>query len=134
MPLSKRRAERLRRGRFHDLDANDAVLQWFDINLLTGLTTAEVAFLKRTFLRRHVYEHKGGVVDHAYLDASGDASVRLNQHISESVEDVHRMISGLNRMAQRLHDGFHELLPPLDGPIRAYAASLARQKAYSEGR
>ncbi|GGI91746.1 hypothetical protein GCM10007973_29990 [Polymorphobacter multimanifer] len=134
VPLSKRRAERLQRGRCHDLDATLDVLQWFDINLITGLATGEVAFLKRMFLRRHVCEHKGGEVDQAYLDASGDTSVRLKQHICESMEDVHRLISGLDRMAQRLHDGFHELLPPLERPIRAYAERLARQKAYGEGR
>ena len=127
VPLSKRRAERLHRGRFHDLEETDDVLQWFDINVLTGLEPGEVAFLKRMFLRRHVYEHKGGEVDQAYLEASRDTSVRLKQHISESVEDVHRLISGLDRIAQRLHDGFHELLPPLEGPIRAYAERLARQ-------
>lgn len=129
VPMSKRRAERLQRGRFHDLDATNDVLGWFDIDLLSSLASGEVEFLKRMFLRRHVYEHKGGEVDQAYLDASGDVSVRLKQHISESVEDVHRLISSLNRMAQRLHDGFHELLPPLDAPIRAYADRLAREKA-----
>jgi hypothetical protein len=134
VPLSKRRSERLQRGRFHDLGAIDDVLQWFDINVLTGLAAGEVTFFKRMFLRRHIYEHKGGEVDQAYLDASGDTSVRLKQHISERVEDVHRLISGLDRMAQRLHDGFHELLQPLEGPIRAYAERLTRQKAYSEGR
>jgi hypothetical protein len=130
VPLSKRRGERLQRGRFHDLDATNEVLQWFDISVLTGLAVSEVTFLKRMFLRRHIYEHKGGEVDQAYLDASGDTSVRLKQHISESVEDVHRLIGGLDRMAQRLHDGFHELLQPLEGPIRAYAERLARQRAY----
>lgn len=134
VPLSKRRGERLQRGRFHDLGAIDDVLQWFDINVLMGLASGEITFLRRMFLRRHIYEHKGGEVDQAYLDASGDTSVRLKQHISESLEDIHRLINGLDRMAQRLHDGFHELLQPLEGPIRAYEERLAHQKAYSSRR
>lgn len=132
VPLSKRRRERLQRGRFHDLGAIDEVMQWFDINLLNGLAPGEVAFLKRMFLRRHVYEHAGGEVDQAYLDASGDKSVRLKQHISESVEDVQRLISGLDRMAQRLHAGFHELVPLIDEPITAYAERVAERKAFEE--
>jgi len=132
VPLSKRRTGRLQRGRFHDLDATNEVLEWFDIHLLTGFSEGEVAFLKRMFLRRHIYEHKGGEVDQAYLDASADTSVRLKQHISENLEDFHRLISFLDRMAQRLHDGFHELLRPLDRPICAYADRVARQKARRE--
>jgi hypothetical protein len=70
VPLSKRRGDRLQRGRFHDLDATTDVLLWFDINLLTGLATGEAAFLKRMFLRWHIYEHKGGEVDQAYQSSA----------------------------------------------------------------
>jgi hypothetical protein len=38
------------------------------------------------FMRRHVYEHNGGEVDQQYLDASGDTTVRLKQHIRETRE------------------------------------------------
>ncbi|TCR70505.1 hypothetical protein [Bosea sp. BK604] len=126
VPLSRRRAERLRRGRFHDLEATLSVLMWFDIDLTADMAEGEKAFLRRMFLRRHVYEHNGGEVDQVYLEASGDDSVRLKQHIRERVEDLHRLLSGLNKMAQALVAGFHELFPPLSEPIDRHAEHLKR--------
>lgn len=133
VPLSNRRAERLKRGRFHDLEETTEVLKWFDIDLLAGMA-GEGEFLKRMFLRRHVYEHNGGEVDQVYLKESGDTRVRLKQHLSETVEDLHRLLGSLDRMARKLHDGFHELLPPIEAPIKAYEEELARQKKHQEGR
>ena len=132
VPLSKRRAERLGRGRFHDLIETCDMLQWFDIDLLAGISSGEERFLKRMFLRRHVYEHNGGEVDAIYLEKSGDTTVRLKQHIAESVEDIHRLLGNLDRMARNLHDGFHELLPSLEGPIEAQTEKVKR-KAFKKG-
>lgn len=93
-----------------------------------------VAFLKRIFLRRHVYEHNGAEVDQVYLEKSGDTTVRLKQHISETVESVHQLLGNLDRMVRNLQEGFHELLPPLEAPIKSYEDRLAREKRYKEGR
>lgn len=113
VPLSKRRRERLERGRFVDIaDAADT-MKWFDIDILSGLSAAEITFVKRMFLRRHVYEHNGGEVDARYLEKSGDRTVRLKQHLTESLEDLHRLLGDLDRVVANMHSGFHELLPPL---------------------
>lgn len=117
VPLSKRRAERLERGRFHDLEVIDEILSWFDIDPFKGLSGSDRAFLIRQFWRRHVYEHHGGEVDAHYLEKSGDTTVRLKQHLSETIEDMHRLLGGLDRLIRNIHEGFHELIPPLSGPI-----------------
>jgi hypothetical protein len=132
VPLSKRRAERLKRGRFHDLDAIVDILSWFDIDALNGMTPNKRDFLKRMFLRRHVYEHNGGEVDEVYLKKSGDTTVRLKQHLSETVADVHQLLGDLERIAHALHSGFHELLPPLEEPIKEHEETLARRTASPE--
>jgi len=78
------------------------------------------------FCRRHVYEHNGGEVDQRYLDASGDKSVRLKQHIHETKEAAHKLLGSLLKMARNIHNGFHEIFPPISGPIKAYEGKNAR--------
>jgi hypothetical protein len=92
----------------------------FDIDIVNGLSAADVEFAKLMFHRRHVYEHKGGEADEKYIAESGDASVRLKQALRETQESAHRTASLVSRMATNLQRGFHELLPPVEAPIRRY--------------
>jgi hypothetical protein len=131
VPLSKRRRVRLRRGRFHDLNDIVEVLSWFDIDLIKRISVQEQEFVRRMFLRRHVYEHAGGEVDQSYLDKSRDNSVRLKQRLSETVEDQHKLINLLSQMVGNLADGFHEILPPLEDPIKAHTERLERRKVHA---
>ena len=131
VPMSKRRFIRLTKQRFHDLtDVRRLFRDWFDIDVCDGMSSADEQFVVRMFLRRHVYEHNGGEVDQQYLDASGDDTVRLKQHIRETREDVHRLIGLVQKIAISLHDGFHELVPPLEGPIKAFAEKKAQIERY----
>jgi len=91
----------------------------FDIDLFQGLTEADLKFGTLMFHRRHVYEHNGGEADEKYVAATGD-SVRLKQTLRETQESVHRTANFVLRLCRNLHAGFHELLPPLDGPIKAH--------------
>ena len=110
------------------------MLGWFDINIADGIKDAEWAVIVRMFHRRHVYEHNGGEVDQKYLDDSGDASVRLKQHIREPREGVHELLSSLVKMARNLHNGFHQLIPPLQEAIAAFEAKKARMEKYGKVR
>lgn len=135
VPMTNRRASRLQSQRFHNPEELRKVLRdWFDIDVAGGIKQAEWASTVRIFHRRHVYEHNGGEVDQKYLDDSGDASVRLKQHIRETREGVHELLGNLVKMARNLHSGFHELLPPLRGPIDAFEAKKARIEKYDKGR
>jgi hypothetical protein len=131
VPMTKQRAARLTKQRFHQLsEVRDMLRGWFDIDICGGIDDGDVKFLARMFLRRHVYEHNGGEVDQVYLDASGDTTVRLKQHIRETREDVHRLVGLLQRLATNLHGGFHELFPPVEGPIKDHKEKLARMAQY----
>jgi hypothetical protein len=132
--MSKRRLNRLTKQRFHDLtDVHGLSRDWFDIDVCDGMSEADKQFVARMFLRRHLYEHNGGEVDQQYLDASGDNTVRLKQHIRETREYAHRLIGLVHKIATNLHDGFHELVPPLEGPIEAFAEKKARIERYRRG-
>jgi hypothetical protein len=117
VPLMPRRKNRFQ-GRFHDLrrtaEGFEAI---FDIRLLEGLDEETVTFAVVMFERRHVYEHKGGEADEAYIEKSGDTSVRPKQIIRETAENVHRLANVVTRLGRNLHEGLHELLPPESAPI-----------------
>jgi len=118
IPLRSRRKGRIDRMRFHDLRTTAEELKAaFDIDILDGMTPDDIAFATRMFHRRHVYEHNGGVVDQKYLDDSGDDTVRLRQTIHETQASAHRLVGCIKRMAENIHAGFHDIFPPLPGPI-----------------
>lgn len=132
VPLSERRKHRLTTQRFHDLpEVRETFGSWFDIDPCKRMKDAECEAVALMFHRRHVYEHNGGEVDQKYLDATGDKTVRLKQRIHETQEAAHNLMSSLAKMARNIHDGFHELFPPISGPIKAYEDKKARIAKYS---
>jgi hypothetical protein len=82
------------------------------------------------FFRRHVYEHNGGQVDERYLQESGDTTVRLHQMLREDAGSLHRFANSVARMARSLHEGFHQIFPPEEGPIKAFQEKKARMAAW----
>jgi len=127
VPLTDRRRERLTARRFQDLaDVHSVLSVWFDIDICKGMTDAERSSVALKFHRRHVYEHNGGEVDQKYLDSSGDTTVKLKQRIRESATDTHELLNRLLGIARKLHDGFHELLPPRPEPIKWFAEKKVR--------
>jgi hypothetical protein len=127
VPLTEGRKRRLLKQPYHNgTEISETFSKYFDIDVRSGISDDEWDFAKRMLLRRHVYEHNGGEVDQEYLAASGDTSVSLKQHIHETKEGAHRLLNTLVKMAQNVHDGFHELLPPIPEPIRAFEAEKDR--------
>jgi hypothetical protein len=118
VPMTPSRRARFDKMRFHDLKAVATEIDAaFDINLLDGLKSEDVAFAERMFHRRHVYEHKGGEADEKYIADSGDTLVRPKQALRENQESAHRLTSLVVRMARNLHRVFHEIFPPEKEPI-----------------
>lgn len=135
VPMTQRRASRLKGQRFHNPEElRKVILDWFDIDIADGIKSMEWSSTVRMFHRRHIYEHNGGEVDQKYLNDSGDSSVRLKQHIRETREGVHEVLGSLVKMARNLHNGFHQLMPAIQGPIAAFEARKARMGNYSEQR
>lgn len=121
VPLTPSRQNRLTERRFHNLDLVAIQLrEIFDIDILNGIDVDSIAFAKLMFHRRHVYEHKGGEADEKYIADSGDRSVRPKQSLRETQQSAHRIIGLVFKMAKNLHDGFHEILPPHEQPIKQY--------------
>ena len=118
VPLTSRRRAKFEGRRFHDLRrCAEDFREAFDINMLEGLDENEVKFAVIMFERRHVYEHKGGEADEAYIEKTGDTSVRPKQIIRETSENSHRLANIVRRLGRNLHEAFHELFPPENAPI-----------------
>lgn len=127
VPMTERRRSRLSKQRFHNLgEVRTTFKSWFDIDIFADMKDDERGFVDMMFHRRHVYEHGGGEVDQKYLDDSGDTTVRLKQHIRETPQSTHKLLSLLVKMARNIHGAFHELFPPIPEPIKAFEDKKAR--------
>ena len=109
MKESRNQLERLL---FHNLDKFEELLRGcFDINLLRDMS-ADRAFVRKMFFRRHVYEHDGGVATQRYVEESGDGGIEKGDLIRETAENAHRLIGSLNRMISTFESDFHEMFQP----------------------
>jgi hypothetical protein len=121
VPLTRSRRNSLEGKRFQNLQqVKQDLFDIFDIDIQDGIGTADFDFARLMFHRRHVYEHRGGEVDEKYIADSGDTLVRPKQALRETQESAHRIAGLVVRLAANLHRGFHEILPPNEGPIRQY--------------
>jgi hypothetical protein len=120
VPLTPARKSRIERTHYHNLETTTNIFrEIFDIDIVSGIDTEDVDFAMLMFHRRHVYEHKGGEADEKYIADSGDP-VRLKQALRETQESAHQTASLVIKLAANLHDGFHEIFPPLEEPIRRH--------------
>lgn len=128
VPMTTARKNRLDRLSFHNVAACAREFETvFDIKMLQGIDQPEL--LLRSFLRRHVYEHNGGVVDREYLEQTGDTTVRLHEAINETLADVFAVADMTVRMLRNIHQGFHDILPPEKLPIEYEQRKLQRLRS-----
>ena len=115
VPMRARRRGRLEQLRSHQLDrAVQDIRIAFDIDLFSGLKQSEENAAKLMFHRRHVYEHNGGEADEKYITDSGDTTVRPKQALRETAQSVHGFANVVVTMAHNLHQGFHDIFPPVN--------------------
>jgi hypothetical protein len=127
VPMTAARRSRLDKLSLHNIATCARELEAiFDIKMLQGVDQQDL--LTRSFLRRHVYEHNGGVVDANYFDQSGDTTVRLNEAISETMNNVFAVADMASKMIKNVHQGFHDILPPERIPVEYEQGRKKRMK------
>lgn len=84
-----------------------------DFGFRTGdaLTKSEQLLAMKLVARRHLHEHKGGIVDQEYLDETGD-NLRLGQAVTEDQREIFDLIGLMGKFGQAVMKGFHEMFPP----------------------
>ncbi len=129
VPLRRKRAAPLEQRSFQALkEIVRAIDAAFAIDMFDSLSESDQVFCSLMFYRRHVYEHNGGLVDARYLEVTGD-NVRLGQALRDSSNDVQRLTELVVKMIHTLVDGFHEIFPPMEGPIKREQTRQAREAA-----
>ena len=128
--MKQARLKRLERLIFHDIESATIaeIKQVFDVDLLRGIDSETMAFLKMMFERRHVYEHNAGVADDRYVQRSGDVSWRSGDLIRETAENAHRLLSTLPMLARNLEEDFHEIFPLTEWPVRYFEERAGKRK------
>lgn len=122
IPMTPSRKDQFEKTRFHNLtEVVKRFADIVDIDVVKGIGVSDQRLAILMFHRRHIYEHKGGVVDEKYIADSGDTTVRSGQALREKKESVHRLAGVVLRMAKNIHDGFHAIFPPLEQPIQQYS-------------
>jgi len=122
-PMTSNRRKRLEELNFQKpLQADESLVQWFDIGLLEWagdeitpkrmVPKSDLPFIKKMIQRRHILMHNGGIVDQDYLNLSGDTGVQLSERISIGSQEAKRFIGCVREMAANLLDnvecGFKE--------------------------
>jgi Zn ribbon nucleic-acid-binding protein len=97
---------RARNVSFQNLARADQCLQeLFDISLSGGVDANEWGFVSRCFQKRHLFAHKMGVVDQAYIDASGDTQAVVGRKVSIAPDEVTAFIAHLKQLGSYLFAG-----------------------------
>lgn len=125
VPMTKSRRARWDRVNFQQLEATARILKSdFDIDIFDGISDSDRNAAALRFHRRHLYAHRGGVVDQQYIDDSGDRTVQVGLLIQETRETVLPLLSQVSKLTENLVRGFHSVIPVQDTPIRHYREKL----------
>lgn len=110
VPMLPKRQKLLEKINFHNpIDASELLNECVGINFLDGIDNKEKIFIKKRFLRRHIYEHCGGIADQQYIDKADEKSIKTGQLIRERASNVLTLIDLVRRMALSLDRDFHLL-------------------------
>lgn len=116
VPLVRQRRSYWNTGRpRHNLpDVFKNLDEHFGFRIRQSGSTGELIRANNMVNRRHVHEHRNGVVDQRYIDETGDKTVRIGQVLRETPDDVFNLIGYLSKAAEAMLTGFHELFPPVE--------------------
>jgi len=109
-PATEKRKNSLKSLSFQNiLIARDLLKEWYDIDILEGVSETDSNFLNKMFNRRHLFIHNAGQVDQEYLNNTGDTSVRLNQMIRVRSREIRRLIPLVLECGQKLVQGYESI-------------------------
>lgn len=114
-PMTPNRRKRLEELNFQQpLQANESLVQWFDVGLLVwpgnsatpkrAVQDSDLPFIKKMIQRRHILIHNGGIVDQDYLAFSGDTQVQLGERIRIRSTEAKRFIELVRTMGENFMD------------------------------
>jgi len=70
-------------------------------DIAQGLTIEEWEFVLRCFQKRHLFAHKMGIVDDAYLKMTADPGAIVGRKIKVTPDEIRKLISLLIRIGEQ---------------------------------
>ena len=96
--------------RFQNLArAQTQVKGLFGIDIASSTPYVDWRTAIRCFQKRHLLEHRSGVVDEEYLDRANDASARLGRKISLSASEVEELIDIVRNLGKHIFSEMEKL-------------------------
>lgn len=131
IPLIPERKDKLTKPNLRNWDVVDGMFsEFFGIKIKPKFSEETWSLCNKLILRRHVYEHNGGVVDQEFIDKSSATDLTVGQLIKETPESVHNFLTASTKFCGIIHDGFHRLIPPLQKRIDYHKEVLERRKKW----
>ena len=97
--------------RFQNLTgARKNVQQCFGIDLSASISPQEWAFVRRCFQKRHLLAHKMGIIDDAYVRATGDPGAIVGRKIAITVNEVVALLNHVRKLGTYLTTELDALL------------------------
>ena len=72
--------------------ARSNVQKSFRFDIATALDSSDWEFALRCFQKRHVFEHKSGIVDEEYMSKAGDCRAILGRKLTVSEREIQRLV------------------------------------------
>ncbi|OGV32564.1 MAG: hypothetical protein A2020_14790 [Lentisphaerae bacterium GWF2_45_14] len=95
--------DKIKRLSFQNLEgARRNILDMFNYDVSTGLTTEEWFIAAKCFQKRHLLSHKMGVVDGDYISKTGDANAIIGRKITVTSEEVRTLVQILYKLAHNI--------------------------------
>lgn len=95
--------------RFQNLPgAQNNILKCFGFDIATKLTSSDWEFAIRCFQKRHVLEHRSGVVDEDYTAKANDPKAVVGRKVSLSKSEVRRLIEVIRELGNHIYTKMEE--------------------------
>ncbi|MGC2422779.1 MAG: hypothetical protein WA666_00270 [Nitrospirota bacterium] len=109
LPMTPTRKKQVGEINFHNpIKSGEKLEAYFGIDMFKGIGEDDKEFMRKRFLRRHIYEHNSGVADDDYISESGEA-LRKGQLVRERSSNVSHLVELVRILATNLDEGFHSI-------------------------
>lgn len=82
--------------------AEESLQKLFDIQMADSITPENWTFVVKCFQKRHLLAHKMGVVDEAYIKATGDMQAVAGRKVQITIAEVENLLQHLQKMGEYL--------------------------------
>jgi hypothetical protein len=88
------------------VEAERRLFKLFAFGLTDCLESDDWQFVKRCFQKRHLFEHKVGVIDADYITKTNDPDAVLGHKVVVTVDEILKLVGLVRQLGQSIHSHF----------------------------